>query len=457
MNTAFWSTILQWSRLGFSAALFLIATRFLTLAEIGAFATAFAPLRIAQALLRSGIGDLAILSNGPEAQRRVFTLSIMIGVLGAVGLAALGTCLAEPVGQYLYALAPFVLVQSIGQPAEAVLRRQLRIRALAIRTTVAQGLSATLALFSLLQGAGAWSLICFVALNVSLTAGISLVLAGQRPYISSDRAAIRDLLPVFFRLSLRDLAGSATLPLLQLAIGSQFGLPAAGSFQIASRILGLLDALAISPIRFIALPRFTVISPGQRPAALLRSLRSTSAIACLIYPGAILAAPELLALAVGSDHAKTVAPLMAGFCLTGLINALAMPLTQALTAQGVVGLTLTRTVSVLLLTLTLAVPGFFLSVTAISAALAFGAFCGTLPFARTALRVLLIHPDRVLASLAPACLSGCVMAAALTFLDGSITNWPALASLTAKMVIGLLAYSSVLLLFSPARTATFRT
>ena len=45
MSVPAWSTLLQWSRLGVNAALFLIVARFLTLAEIGAFATAFAPVR----------------------------------------------------------------------------------------------------------------------------------------------------------------------------------------------------------------------------------------------------------------------------------------------------------------------------------------------------------------------------------------------------------------------------
>jgi len=61
MSPRFWSFALQWSRVGINAGLFLIAARFLTLAEIGAFATVFAPIRLTQGLHKAGIGESVII------------------------------------------------------------------------------------------------------------------------------------------------------------------------------------------------------------------------------------------------------------------------------------------------------------------------------------------------------------------------------------------------------------
>ena len=61
MTHGAWSFVLSWSRVGINAALFLAATRVLTLAEIGMFATAFAPIRLLQAVQKAGVSDAVVL------------------------------------------------------------------------------------------------------------------------------------------------------------------------------------------------------------------------------------------------------------------------------------------------------------------------------------------------------------------------------------------------------------
>lgn len=361
MSHTAWSVLLQWSRLGFGALLFLIAARHLTLAEIGAFATAFAPVRLLQMVLRAGVGDLAVLRSGPDQHNAVFALSAGLGLVATTLLAGAGLALPEPVGPMLMTLAPGPLLLGLSLPAEATLRQRLNIRALALRSFAAQGTAAGIALLALYQGAGAWSLVCFALINTALSGALSLWLARVWPSGLPASGQIRALLPDLARLSLRDLANSATLPILQLMISAALGLTAAGAFQIASRIIGLTDALAIAPIRYVALPRFAALSARALPGALQASLRHTATIAALIYPLAALLAPELLTLAIGPDHTDAILPLIWPLALAGLCSALSMPLVQALTAASAIHLTTSRTLILCALSLTLALPGLSLS------------------------------------------------------------------------------------------------
>ncbi|WP_171052678.1 oligosaccharide flippase family protein [Ruegeria sediminis] len=389
MSTTFWSAVLQWSRLGVNAGLFLVAARYLSLAEIGAFATAFAPVRLVQGTLRAGLGDIAILRAEP--QDALIALSAAVGLIAGLALAVTGLMLPPSVGTMMAVLSPIPLIQGLAQPSEAHLRRTLRLRALALRTLAAQTAAAAVALLALAQGAGPWSLAVFALANTALTAALSLWLAPIRLGTCPKRGEIRALLPDALRLSLRDLAGNATLPLLQLAVGACLGLPAAGAFQIASRVLGLIDALAIAPLRYVALPRFTGLQPRALRGALARNLRQSAGIACIVYPAVAVAAPDLLVVAVGSEHAEAAAPLMPAFCLAGLLAALAMPLNQALSASGHIRLTLNRNLATLVLTLTLALPGLSHSLTATVWALPGASSLVLIWYLKTAHR--LLRPD----------------------------------------------------------------
>lgn len=456
MSQTAWSTLLQWSRLGVNAALFLFVARFLTLAEIGAFATAFAPIRLLQVVHKSGLGDAYIVSNNSiQARNAFFALSALLGLIfsGTLVLAAL--MLPGPVGPLLAALSPIPLLNGLSAIPEATLRRELRLKALALRTLFAQVFAATLALLALKAGWGAACLVVFALTNCLANAVISIALARIRPTALPARAAIRAALPDTLRISTRDLAGNATLPLLQMAVGVMLGLPAAGAFQIAARMLGLLDALAISPIRYIALPRFSaLVGAPALSRAVQQSLHLTSQIAALVYLGALATGPDLLTLAVGPDHAAMTAPLLPAFCLLGLTGALAMPLNQSLTAIGLSRLTLYRALATLALTALLAAPALGQSAQATAAALPLAAGLVLLAYARIALPRLGLESRAAFITVAPALLAGALMAYALSIADASLHGLAPPVRLILKAGLGAGFYVSLLLVLRlPFRVA----
>ena len=63
MSQTVWSFFLHYARVGIGAGLFLLATRFLTLSEIGLFATAYAPIRLAQGMHKAGSAEGCVIGQ----------------------------------------------------------------------------------------------------------------------------------------------------------------------------------------------------------------------------------------------------------------------------------------------------------------------------------------------------------------------------------------------------------
>jgi succinoglycan exporter len=441
MSLGLWSAVLQWARFGVNAAVFLIVARFLDLAEIGAFAAAFAPVRLVQVVHRAGIMDATVVA-GPAEDRRtaLFMLSMIGGVLAGLGFAAAGLAFGGVTGAYLLALSPLPLVAGLSAVAEGILRHDLRIRALALRTLTAQSVAAGAAFWALAAGWGAVSLVVFALVAGVLTGVISVAMAGWRPRKlaagQSLWSAMRAELALVLRLSLRDLAANAPVPILQVAIAAVWGLSAAGAFQIAARMIALLDTLALAPLRYITLPRFSRTRADAIGRIAAESLRQSAGIGAFVYPGAALAAFEIAALAAGPVHAGTVAPYFAVLCLSGLTAALAMPFNQGLTATGQAALTLHRALWTLAASLALALPTILLSPVLAAAALPAGALLAFIPYVRKAMPLLSLSPALLLRALRVPALSSAFMCGALVLSGPLLPELSVIASLLAKVVLG---------------------
>lgn len=451
MTDGVWSAVLQWSRLGVNAAVFLIAARFLTLEEIGAFATAFAPIRLAQVVHKAGVADAAVLLGRTGADRDgLFALSLAAGLSLSALFAAIGLWWGGSVGPMLTVLAVLPLVHGVSAVSEGIMRQGLRVRALALRTLAAQSLAAIAALGALAAGQGVQSLVIFALVNALVTAALSLVMADWRPRPGALLRPLPLRVPaaIAARITLRDLAANTTFPVLQMAIALVWGLPAAGAFQIATRMLSLMDALALSPLRYLALPRFAGLGSEALGPAVLASLRLTSGIAAWLYPGAMLAAPQILTLVVGPAHAGETAGLMAALCLLGLTGAIAMPLTQGLTAMGQSRIALSRAVWTMTLSLALSLAAVLHSPLAAALALPLAATLALGVYACAAVQYLGFTPMMALRAIFPAIVSGAVMTLVLLAIEPALIGQSTWLILLTKVCVGTLVHAGGLALWA---------
>lgn len=395
MSMRFWSFLLSWSRVGINAALFLAATRVLTLAEIGLFATAFAPIRLTQGIHKAGISDAVIVLRRERRLDALFVLSLGSGGLITTILAALGA-LFSPI---LLALSVIPVLNGLGAVSEGILRQRLALRTLALRTVGVQSTAAAAALWMLATGWGVWALVGFALLNAGLTCSLSLGLARWLPKTLPTWRYQTLIWPKTSEIAGRVLLTTSQMPLAQLAIGLFLGPVAAGAFQIATRMLELIEALTLSPLRYIALPQLSRSSDLRRD--LYAQIKRCATLSVWVWGGTLVAAPEILTLAVGSSHAVAAAPVLRALAALGLISALLMPLTQALTAQRHTRLVLIRAALSLTLSAALITPMLALSVTAAAMALSVAALPTALWFTARALDTLTLTATDLTPALAP--------------------------------------------------------
>ncbi|WP_415919314.1 oligosaccharide flippase family protein [Tateyamaria sp. SN6-1] len=410
MSVRGWSFVLSWSRVGINAALFLAATRVLSLGEIGLFATAFAPIRLTQGIHKAGISDAVTVLRRTRRMHALFAVAVAVGGALTVLLAALGAVFSP----LLLALSTIPLINSVGAVSEGLLRQRLQLRALALRTLCAQGVGAAVALWMLMTGWGVWALVVFALLNALLTSVLSIALARWWPDTLPRWRGVWLILRKTGEICGRVMLGTGLVPLVQLAIGLMLGPVAAGAFQIATRMLELIEALSLSPLRFIALPQFS--RTVSLSADMRQHMRHTVVLAAWIWGGTLAAAPEILTLAVGTAHVTTVTPVLRAIAVFGLLNAVLMPLTQAVLAQGHTRLVLQRAAFTLMLSAVLVLPALAVSVTTVAAAISGASLCVAFWFIPRALRALHLSAQDLSPALLPLG-AGAVMCAVLLALS----------------------------------------
>ncbi|MAU44799.1 MAG: hypothetical protein CL868_00730 [Cytophagaceae bacterium] len=382
---ALWSAVLQFSRFGGNAVIFLAMARFLSLEEIGAFGLAYAPIRWTQVLQKTGISNSVIVSlrsrhdteqiNRDPVFTTLFYLAMAISLL-VVGLLVVSGLVMErtstsdqPVGTMMLVMAIVPFAFGLASVPEGLLRKNLEIRSLALRTLAVQAAAAGLAVVMAIEGFGAWSLVGFAVLNAVASSIISIVMAGWRPSGSPSLSSMKAQLPQFSAISGRALVSGAAMPMLQFLVGIVIGLEAAGAFQIAQRVYQILDALCLAPLRFLVLPLFSraaEASEGKLSGdTVLRTMRIAGLVSAPFYLGTLAIADPALTLVIGPENASHAVPLLQIFCLLGINITSITVLSQAFTVAGHAGMVFWRSIWMLCITIVLSGPALMLSVEAV--------------------------------------------------------------------------------------------
>jgi hypothetical protein len=164
-----------------------------------------------------------------------------------------------------------------------------------------------------------------------------------------------------------------------------------------------------------------------------------------VWGGIAVAAPEVLTLAVGVAHAGVVAPLLLALVPLGLVQALTMPLTQALTAKGAAGLVLRRAALTGALSVLLGGLALWIDAVVATAGLSLAAVLVTLFYVPEALARLGQSRGMARVAVAPL-LAGVVMAVCLGALAPVWAEWPVALRLVAKITLGTALFTGLVAL-----------
>lgn len=368
--------------------------RFASIEEIGAFAVAYAPVRWAEIFLKSGVPNTVVVvssKDDPEnsnyleqARSSLFYISLIYASLGFCIFMILSTIFPSifgrelPIGSMLAAMAFIPIASALAAVPEGILQKDLKIRALALRTLIGQSVAAVFSLVYILNGGGAWALVSFVLINAILNPIIVLIVSRWRPIFRPSLTMMRTQFPRLMAISGQGLVASLHWPVLQFSVGLGLGLEAAGAFQIAQRVYQILDSLCLAPIRFLVLPilsRTAEANEGQlKPQSVLRVLRMAGIISAPVYLGMISVAGPGLSLIIGETNSGQSANILQILCLLGFCITTGTLLGQAVTVAGRADLSLFRSFWSLIVGMMLVAPTILISLEMVTIAWATGSY-----------------------------------------------------------------------------------
>lgn len=408
---AAWSVVLAWSRLAINAGLLLILARWLDPADLGAVGLAGALALALATPIATAVSD-AVVRAGPFEARAALRLAVCLGLAGSVGLLVgflLALGLFGPSALILYGigLAPLPLITALGAVPEGLARAGLKLKRLALRTTLAQVSAAGLALWLGAHGWGGWALVIFTLTAAMMSTLLVTLLASGNKWPRHEPASPR-LKADIRRIGLRNAAKSAAMPLLLALVIAMLGAASGGILYVALRLATLLSAALLMPAQSFALPLFAARSGGKDE--LVSALAAVSLVSAPAYLGVAAVAGPLLGLML-ADMSEQAAPVLQALLLHSPALVVAHLCGAALTAAGRSDLMLRHSL-MMLAGILVGIP-LALQVSLTAAALAFGALNLALMAWIVSVAARELHLDK--ASLAGATLRPYAAALAMAF------------------------------------------
>jgi len=423
---------------------------------LAAMALVFGSLAVMLADLGLGAALVQRPTLTEEDRSTAFWTSAGIGFV----LTLLGVALARPIATAYQEpdVAPLVavfslnfLLAALGTTQGALLIRDLRFRALELRSLAAAALALTVAIVAAALGAGAWALI---AQALTSTGASTLLLwrsSPWRPRLVWSRGSLDRLKNLSGAVFGTDILFYLNRNVDNVLISRFLGPAALGLYSMAYNAMLIPLLRLVSPIGQVLFPAFSRLGDPRAVGELwLRVTRVTSALTVPAFVGLAVVAPDLVGTVLGSQW-HGVTRILQVLAWVGILQAVTWETQGVLTALGRAG-TIFRYA---LVSSTLTVAAFAIGVTqgVVAVAVAYAAVTTLLSpvYLTLGLRATGLSLRRFAGALAgvaaaAAVMGGVVLALRLLVLDG-IGPWARLVLLTAA---GIAVYVPLVGVLTPA-------
>jgi O-antigen/teichoic acid export membrane protein len=319
-----------------------VAARHLERADFGLMALVLVVVGLCQTMADLGTANAVLHRQRatPDELSSLFWMSVAVGAALAAGVAACGPLLAtawrEPaLARWLAATASVFLFVGATQVPAALLRRDLRFRALAVVElgSSAAGVAAVCALA--LAGAGVGALVAGQVAAAAVRCALALALAGHAPALHFSREELRPFLSFGLYQVGERLVSFAAWNVDKLVIGLWLGTPALGAYTLAYQFV-------IRPFRILANLSARVARPllarvqddaARLEGAYLESVRIAALLAFPLYVGTWLVADPLVELVYGPGW-HDVASLLGLLWPLGILYSIGNPVGALVIATG---------------------------------------------------------------------------------------------------------------------------
>ncbi len=330
-----------WGRLlGF--ALLAVLARLLTPENFGLIALALAVLAFAEIGAGQGLAEALIQAPEEDDARQctAFWINLAGGVCLCAGVAALAVPLASWLGQphlrpVVQALALSLVLASAGAVPQALLRKRLAFRTLALQDVASSFAGGAAAIALALAGFGVWSLVAQTLVAAAVWALLPWFSISWRPRPAFSLQRARELWAFGASVVGTRLANFAARRADDLIVGLALGTAALGFYSLAYRVVLALSWIVLGPLSAVAFPVLARVSDNRERLAGAYGFLvfGSCAVAFPAFAGASLYAPELTRLLYGPGW-EPVGDLLRILALIGFVHGIAYHVDAALFAAG---------------------------------------------------------------------------------------------------------------------------
>ncbi|MET7424113.1 lipopolysaccharide biosynthesis protein [Dactylosporangium sp. NPDC005555] len=340
-SAIFWSYALTAGRLGTTTIVTFVLAKMLGPHALGVVTTALLFVMITQMLLQQTL--LTTIIQREKLDPDHLDAGFWLVICGSLALTALAASLAplwaafnnQPqLTMICIALTPMILLQGLTVVPEAILRRKMTFRPLAIRTLIATAIGGVVGIAMAFAGYQAWALVAQQLVTAGVGAIVLWTVTDWRPRWRLPRQAAKDLWGFSSQTALGGVGVFLAIRMDVLVIGKFFGANATGLYRIAQRLPDMLTEVTSRSLQQVSLPELARLQ--KRPVELgdrLAKMLHVSAVTGLPALGILAATAKPLVALLGPEWSPAGTGMQL-LCIVGIVNVYGVLLGPALQAVG---------------------------------------------------------------------------------------------------------------------------
>jgi len=326
----FWSGAQIWGGQAVSLVIFVILSRLLAPETFGLVAMASVFISLIQTLQDQGFGDAIIQRKDLQQEHldTAFWTNLLTGCLSA--LVSFGC--AEFIAGLFHQpqLAPIVrwlslifILTGLSSTQQAILRRRLAFKELAMRSIFAIISGGVVGLVLAFSGFGIWSLVAQSLVNGLVGVVILWSVSLWRPSFHFSKKHFRDLFSFGFNIIGINFLNFLNRHTDHLLVGYFLGPTMLGYYTIAYKLLLVMTDLLSSVTNAVAFPTFSRLqnNPERMRRAFYQVIHYTGLISFPAFIGVALVAPELIFTIFGPQWTPST-PVMRVLAFIGILHSI---------------------------------------------------------------------------------------------------------------------------------------
>ncbi len=339
-NALKWSYVMDGGRQAITTILAFVLAGVLGPAAFGTVAMATVYILLINLIMQQGMIPAIIQRRNlkPEHLDSAFWMIMMTSVVLAVISFTLSGWWASvnqlpELRAIIVALSLTIPIKGLVLVQEALLRREMNFRPLAIRANTSVVIGGGVGIVLAFQGYGVWSLVAQQLATGVVDLVVLWSISPWRPRVSFSLPCAKELLSFSATSSLASFGLFVNTRSDALLIGLLFGPAAVGLYRFAIRLIDLVIDTAVRSLQAVSLPELSRLQDDRKEFSrrLVEMLRLSSILA-LPALGILGAASGPLMAMIGPEWTAASAPLKV-LCLVGAVRALTFfngPMLQAI-------------------------------------------------------------------------------------------------------------------------------